>query len=336
MPLANVFWLLPALVGSALLSWVFCALAQSLNVVDAPDGIRKHQAVAVPRLGGAGMALTVIVMAAGSAALGVIPADVLQPMLPALAFAFCVALIGLWDDLTEANALIKLIIMAALAVGVAVYGLRIDSLTTPFGPVTMPAIMIAGSALWLVVMTNATNFMDGANGIAFGSLAIMFAGLGVAQFFDTGNAHQAVIIISCGAILGFLVHNLQGTLYAGDVGSLGFGALFAALGLASDLSAWTLATLALPFLVDVLLTLVWRARHGRPLMSAHRDHAYQRMMDYRWSHLDVAVFWWGLSGACAAAAVIGMLGGGALPQVLFWILTLVISGLWSLVPRESR
>ena len=67
-----------------------------------------------------------------------------------------------------------------------------------------------------------------------------------------------------GAIIGFLIHNLRGKLYAGDAGSLGLGALFASLGLISGLQVWTVATLALPFLIDVLMTLIWRAKHGRP------------------------------------------------------------------------
>ena len=87
--------------------------------------------------------------------------------------------------------------------------------------------------------------------------------------------------------------------------------------------------------MDVLLTLALRTRRGEPLFKAHLDHAYQALIKAGWPHEEVAVSWWALSATCAVAASIGAAAGGALPFVLFWLLALVLSGLWLVVQRKA-
>jgi len=137
---------------------------------------------------------------------------------------------------------------------------------------------IGGTALWFFVFMNATNFMDGSNGLAMGTLAIMVGGVSIHLYGHDQFQDLSVLgILMVAAILGFLFWNLQGKLYAGDAGSLFGGAVFASLGIyaAQDGNIWFPATLALPFLVDVFMTLIWRAQRGHNLLTPHRHHAYQ-------------------------------------------------------------
>ena len=66
---------------------------------------------------------------------------------------------------------------------------------------------------------------------------------------------------------------------------------------------WTAAILFLPFLVDVILTIFWRARNGQSIMTAHREHAYQLFLRSGWAHLPAAVLWWVFSWVCALVAM---------------------------------
>ncbi|MEM9938802.1 MAG: hypothetical protein AAF768_08145 [Pseudomonadota bacterium] len=313
------------------------------SIVDMPDGERKMQSKPVARLGGVTIILSAIV--AGLVIPGLIgvfttqsAAGVTVLMAWTLAqtnlatalliFVTIAFLLGLWDDIWTANTKLKLAILLLAALTSAWFGLRPHSLTSPFGHVQIPVLLTIGSALWLLVFTNAANFMDGSNGLSIGCLAIMLSGLAL-----IGSSHGAFDLsvgwfALFGAIGGFLVHNLRSNLYAGDAGALGLGALFASLGLASGLEVWTVATLALPFLVDVLLTLVWRAKHGRSWLSAHRDHAYQRLMDQGWGHLDVAILYWGLSAVCGVGAWIAVQSGGWVSFTLFWVLLVAGCVLW--------
>lgn len=329
-----------------------CALVKRLNVVDAPDEERKSQTAPVPRLGGLAILLgtlfgTVIGFLLLMLSYGVNPlttfVDLIEgtvligsSLAPAFAFTAFGFLIGLWDDLWEANTKIKLIGLTAGAVLAVFGGLMAAELPTPWFDIEQAAILIIGSAAWLLVMTNATNFMDGSNGLAIGCVTIMLAAL-YAIGISAGDWSFSVWIFPLfGAAIAFLMHNMRGRLYAGDAGALGLGALFSTLGLASGLEVWTVATLALPFLIDVLLTLVWRARRGRNWLAAHLDHAYQRLIADGWSHFDVVVLYWGLTACAGAMAYIGAQAGGEAPFLIFWTLTIVGTVIWVRHRRTAK
>lgn len=326
------------------LSWYTCSLTRRTGVVDAPDGKRKQQAAPVPRLGGLGIiAAIAIVFALAWTAHALLPAMQGHDWLPgpsrqviaALAISGLLAAIGTWDDIHPLAPRAKLGMVVVACIAAAMLGISVADLKTPFGSLDLPFVLLAGSALWLLVFSNAANFMDGSNGLSLGCLGIMFAGLGAAVAMEAGAAFPPGIAAIIAAIAGFLVHNMTGRLYAGDGGAFGIGGLFATLALISGLPVWTVATLALPFLVDVLLTLILRARHRQLWFEAHTDHAYQAFARAGWGHWDVAVLWWSLTGACAIAATLGAAAGGALPFVLFWLLALILSGLWLAIQRKA-
>ena len=130
----------------------------------------------------------------------------------------------------------------------------------------------------------------------------------------------------------------------GDAGSLFLGAWFGQAAL--DVSrgepgqggAWLAALALLPLLADVFLTLGWRTLRGRPLLMAHRDHAYQRLIDLSgWSHSRVAMVYAGLTAACLAVAWgVQAVAPGAGPFAAFWIAAFMMAVLWWRVPRRPE
>jgi len=350
-PVTDMVFIIIALMVIALasvLSWQFGHLVKRFGIVDRPDGDRKAQSAPVARLGGVAIFFVILVFLLLEWLIFTLipksdePEEIAywfytsRPYQAVLGMSLFAFLIGLWDDIGNAPTKLKLALLAITAIAAAYFGLHPDALNSPLGNITAPAALIIGSALWLLVFTNAANFMDGSNGLSIGSMAIMLGGLAI----STSAINQTMLHLGwfalLGAIAGFLIHNLRGTLYAGDAGALGLGALFASLGLASGLEVWTVATLALPFLIDVLMTLIWRAKHKRSWLEPHRDHAYQRLIDSGWSHIEVAVLYWGLSASCAVAAIITAKAGGEAPFVIFWTLTLAGIVMWSLNRREYR
>lgn len=329
-----------------------CHVVMGLGVVDAPDGERKTQAQSVPRLGGVAILMGTLLGGCLSfvilvVAHGVSPADTFQSLVagltsstlglaPVLGFVAIAFLIGLWDDIWTANTKLKLVLLAVASVALATLGLVPESLSTPWGHLSGPALLVVGSALWLLVFSNAANFMDGSNGLSIGCLAVMISGLAM---IGTATGHITFSLwwfSLLGAVAGFMLLNLRGQLYAGDAGALGLGALFAALGLVADLEVWTIATLALPFLLDVLLTLIWRAKHGRNWLEAHLDHAYQRLIASGWSHLETAFLYWGLSVTAVAMAYIAAQAGGFAPFIVFWTLTGAGTLIWIRHRRAAK
>ncbi len=326
----------PVLLGLPFLSILLCFLVIRFGVKDAPDGGRKTQKAPVPTAGGIAIFAA---LAVGLFLTGDLP-DLPGNGLPALAlFVLASVIIGFFDDVAGLNPKLKLVLLALVSLLAAYFGPRLGHFHLPFGPgegYGLPVwISVAGVALWLFVMANATNFMDGSNGLAMGSAMLMFAAFAVLLYWlairDPGTGVEMAMshttAIAAAATSGFLVWNMAGRLYAGDAGSLGVGALLGAAGLvvACRLTVWEPVILTLPFLVDVFMTLLWRARAGRHLFDAHRDHAYQLFLRAGWPHSRVAALWAGMTLVCGA----GLLGLGPLwgAQVIFALLALGI-GLW--------
>lgn len=338
--------MMPAFPAAAafLVSLLVCGLMIRFGPRDAPDGGRKTQARAVPSAGGLGVLAGI---AAALAAASLAPpagqddpfAAIAQSALAGPMILVLIAgLLGFADDRFNLPAGRKLGVLAAASLLAALYGPHIGHFwlpgTGPDGAGVPIVLALMGGALWLFVMANAVNFMDGANGIAMGSAAIMLAALAIIVAPPSGAAPGVLPLIlwaGVASLLGFLVWNLAGRLYAGDTGALAMGALVGGAGLAaaSVTSVWVAALVALPILADVFLTLIWRARHRRPLMQAHRDHAYQLLLRAGWSHLAVAGLWWAFSLVSGVAAILGARQGPPAAFALFAFLLVVSVLLWT-------
>ena len=277
--------------------------------LDTP-GARSSHARPTPTSGGVAVFAGVIAGAALLAALLRTPpgADVTV----VLAAAVAMGVLGAVDDRTALDARLKLAVGVLLAAGVAMALPHPRAL--PLAPglalPLAPLVSVAGAALWLLTVVNAVNFMDGADGLVPGGLPITFAALGVAAAGGGAAPVGAMCALAAAGYAGFLPWNLRGRLFQGDAGSLFGGFLFAGLHLAAaGRGAVPLLfgpLVLLPWLTDVLLTLLRRARARRPLLSAHREHLYQRWLQATGRpHLALAGR---NAGACgvAALAALGM------------------------------
>ncbi|MBS0987281.1 UDP-phosphate alpha-N-acetylglucosaminephosphotransferase [Acetobacter okinawensis] len=168
------------------------------------------------------------------------------------------------------------------------------------------------SVLWLIFMTNATNFMDGLNGLISGCLSCAAVALAVvAPTFGVPELQWPSLLLAC-SLLGFLPFNFpHARIFMGDVGSQGCGLLAgtAALYIASHTTlpgGWLLGpALLFPLIYDVVFTLIRRGCAGHPLLRAHRGHLYQIL--HR-SHVPVPVLscleWCMTLWGCAIASLV--------------------------------
>ncbi len=327
----NWSWLAAALAIAAVLSWIACLSVRNyLGVTDDPDNVRKLQAAPVPTSGGIGFAFATAVSAAGAWALAEgHPAGSATYVLIAAVFAMA---LGFVDDRWPLPARVKLIALLSIAVAMVGAGIRVDLFAPwPTAVLALPLVLAAlGSLAWIMVVVNAVNFMDGANGLAMGMGAIASVGLAVCGAI-VGEWEIALLSVSlAGALCGFLVWNVPGRLFAGDAGALFAGALLSGLGLllvrAQPELLLVPPLLLSPFLVDVLMTLIWRARRGRSWLSAHRDHAYQIALKAQMSHGQVALIHAIWAFNAAAVAVVATLAGSYAPTVA--AILLIVAGIW--------
>lgn len=301
--------LAPALLLTTVVAGLGSALVAWAGPLDQPRERGLHQgAVAtsggVAMVAGVGAGLWLLARATGESAAG---------LAGALGLATLMGLLGALDDLWDFGAKVKLLVQAAAALAFALMVARIEAIPLTAG-VSLPLgpwFGALGTALWIVVVGNAVNFMDGANGLAAGAVAIASTAFGVACLAAGAPALGGVALILAAAQLGFLPWNLGGRLFQGDAGALFSSTLLAALAVvgagATGRGApplWVAPLALLPMLTDVLLTLLWRARRRRPLLHAHREHLYQLWLGATGRpHGDLAWRAWLIGAVYGGAAI---------------------------------
>lgn len=129
---------------------------------------------------------------------------------------------------------------------------NITTIALPFG-FTIPL----GLFFWLLAVfvlvaeSNATNLTDGVDGLAGGTVAITFLGLG-AIVAPTSSGLMLFCACMSGSCLGFLVHNRNpARVFMGDTGSLALGGALAAVALQTN-TLWALFVLSGIFFVETL------------------------------------------------------------------------------------
>ena len=284
-------------------------------VHDHPDEARKLHVIPTPSAGGVGIVAGVL---AGIAlGLSLDRADWEANLALCVAIPLAGGILGLIDDIKPVSARVKLALLIALAGLFALLGPRLtDFELVNDGRLQLATwVSIAGVMLWLVVIANVVNFIDGANGLAMGCSMIAFCGL-AALSHQAGSAGPMVLAVSgaC-ACLGFLRWNgLAGAIFAGDVGALFVGLLIGTTGLwaaVTGVQPLAVALCVLPMLTDTLLTIIWRLRHGHDVLKPHDTHLYQLRIRAGARHGRVALDYSMRTALCVALAFYGQSHGAS-------------------------
>jgi len=259
-------------------------LAWRLGAVDRPGGRRAHHG-AVPRLGGVAIAAAVGLPLGFVLTRGV--QDVVHDRLFAiLVSASVVFAVGVVDDLRKLPVPAKL--AAEVAAGALLWwmGVRIETLSNPFAGGTWHpgAWGLPITVLWVVVVTNAVNLIDGLDGLAAGT-GVMIAGTLFVIAGDREPHLRVALVVLAGALAGFLRSNLPpASVFMGDSGSLLVGFLLASLAIVSYAKAAAMATVLLPAVVfglpllDMAYAVARRYARGVPLGAPDGEHIHHRLV----------------------------------------------------------
>lgn len=203
----------------------------------------------------------------------------------ALLSGVILTLVSLIDDLRGLKPFIRLIFhfITAIIAFALLGGLR--QLVIPGLEFDYRFLIYPFAVTGMVWFINLFNFMDGVDG--FASLQAIFICL--VMFFLSGSIVN-ILLIAC--ISGFLYWNWpRAKIFMGDVGSTQLGFILVVLGIyfhnIYSLSILNWIMLSSPFWFDATLTLYRRWRNGENLSQAHRKHAYQRIVQYGFSHMKV-------------------------------------------------
>jgi Fuc2NAc and GlcNAc transferase len=219
-------------------------------------------------------------------------------MLFALGVAL-VSLIGYWDDHQNLSAKFRLLAQFIVASGTVMLLHR--SMPEHLSLVVWKGFEIPFRDLWLILpiigivwSINLFNFMDGLDGLAsleaifvlgMGGVFLWHPEISGSEAFSNSNWPSAFSSLAFGMtflVLGFLIWNWpRAFVFMGDVGSYGLGFLIALFTLLGNLYysipivVWLIVYAV--FWFDATVTLIRRMIMGKAFMSAHCEHAYQRL-----------------------------------------------------------
>ncbi|HTR66217.1 MAG TPA: MraY family glycosyltransferase [Terriglobales bacterium] len=243
-------------------------------------------------------------------------------------------LLGVYDDLRGVNAYVKFAVQAIAGCILYAFGLQIFDLPVLFGThhafpwfVSLPL-----TVLWVLAITNAFNLIDGLDGLAAGSALFSTLVVFVVALLSQSSFMTISTLAMAGAILGFLRFNFNpATIFLGDCGSLFIGFMLSALALRGAQKAPTAVAVAIPVvsfglpILETTLSVVRRFISGRPVFTADREHIHHKLLQLGFSHRQVVVLLYAVSGIFALLSLFLLWPTGS---TLGLILAVLGTGIW--------
>lgn len=271
--------------------------------------------------------------------------------------------VGVVDDLLELPAMAKLAGQVLAAGVVVLNGVRTYWIALPGRIIALDtATSVLITVFFILVCTNAINFVDGLDGLAAGVV-----GIGAAAFFfytyllayqhnlQLAATASLVTIAVTGVCLGFLPHNFHpARMFMGDSGAMLLGLLMASSMISltgqvdSSALAGTgsgllvsylpiivpLAAMALPIL-DLVLAYTRRTIAGQWWFVADKQHLHHRLLQRGHTQVRVALIMY----LWAAVISFGITAVGLIGRWWAWVTVLVavlVAAVLTMLPVSGR
>lgn len=219
-------------------------------------------------------------------------------------------IIGTLDERHNLSPGVQLLGQALIVSTVVLTGWTIPYITNPLGPgiIYLPTVIGALlAALWLIILMNTINWLDGSDGLAGSVGVVAFITLIAISLLPTTYDTQTLFLalIGLGATAAFLVWNWPpAKVYLGTTGSWWLGLYLGLVAIAGQGKiATTVLVLALP-LLDAIYVIIKRLLAGQPPWRGDTaSHFHHRLRARGVSPRAICLI---------AAAVSAILGAGAL------------------------
>jgi len=305
-----------------LLTWVVRWLAPRIGAVNNPATDSRHtHRRPTATLGGAAMfagLLAAMAVASRIPQFGEMFEGSSEPLGVLLAAGVMFG-VGALDDLREVSPPAKIAGQALSGGLLSLMGVTMFFFRIPFAEsdfvVLSPDLAPLVTVLWVVVMANAINLIDGLDGLAAGIAIIAGAALFIYsdRLFDAGlldgsNIAPLVAVMTVGMAAGFLPHNFSpARIFMGDAGAMLLGLMLAVTTItvggrvADQFSGQTyffFAPLFIPIvilgvpLLDTAFSFLRRVARRRSFATPDQDHLHHRLV--RLGHgprRSVAILW---------------------------------------------
>ena len=294
-------------------------LAFKIGAVDVPKDNRRMHKKPIPRLGGLAIVIAFLLCT-------FLFVKLEKQMQGILLGAIIILVVGVLDDCMALPALPKFFAQIAAATIVVMHGCEIRYVTNPFSVVPIDLGWLAGpvTVFWIVLMTNAVNFIDGLDGLAVGVSGISTATMLVIALLLGEESVAVVLAALLGACIGFIPYNFNpAQIFMGDTGSTFLGFVLASISVQGLFKMYAVISFMVPFLIlgvpffDVSFAVIRRLAKGQNPMTADRGHIHHRLIDMGLSQKQSVAIVYMLTGVLGLAAVLLANNTGTKAFILF-------------------
>ncbi|NLZ97715.1 MAG: undecaprenyl/decaprenyl-phosphate alpha-N-acetylglucosaminyl 1-phosphate transferase [Micrococcus sp.] len=298
---------------TALLSFALTPVARMLGVrgrVYTPSRKRDMHREPIPKLGGAAMAIAVVIAMGLSSLVPFLSGIYQAPIRGILGAILIILIMGVADDLWDLHWIVKFAGQVVAAGIVAAASIRVEAMPVGWIHVDNEIAQILITIFVIVLTINAFNFIDGLDGLAAGVAVIGGSAFFLYSYvltrtinaYDYSNLSTLLTALLIGACIGFLPFNFHpAKIFMGEVGAQLIGLLMAtaAVAVTADLGALEgfrfrnvpaympillpLAVMLLPLLDLVMAVLRRTARRSSPF-TADRGHIHHKLVDGGYTH----------------------------------------------------
>jgi UDP-GlcNAc:undecaprenyl-phosphate/decaprenyl-phosphate GlcNAc-1-phosphate transferase len=272
-------------IGTIILTPLIAKFAIIHRVLDQP-GQNKVHLEPKPLLGGVAIffcfALTVLIF---------LPLD--EKLLSFVLATTVLLLTGLIDDIYNIKPIFKIIgqIIAASIVilsDISLYRFMFDYFSRFHIPDFIVLVLLIG---WVVLIINAFNLIDGLDGLAAGTAAIILIAMAISLVITGGNPNIfGVQMVGLGACLGFLIYNFNpAKIFMGDTGSMLLGFALATMHLytikypfSAQLVLGSMFIFAYPAL-DITYAFFRRIRNKNSVFKGDKNHIHHIILSLGFS-----------------------------------------------------
>jgi UDP-GlcNAc:undecaprenyl-phosphate/decaprenyl-phosphate GlcNAc-1-phosphate transferase len=252
------------------------------------SGPQKFHTQIVPRVGGIGILLALLVTSIGALVFFKLERGAL--LLQLMACALPSFLVGLLEDITKKIGVKTRLIATAISAGLAGYFLNswISDLHVPIinDLLMISFISMAFTIIAITGLANAYNIIDGFNGLASMVAIISLLAIGYIAFKVNDPILASACLIVIGAIGGFFIWNYpRGLIFLGDGGAYLIGFLIAVLSILlvkrnPTVSPW-FALLVNAYPIFETLFTIWRRKVHQGKNPGLPDGAHFHSLIYR-------------------------------------------------------
>ncbi len=267
---------------SYLMTPFVCRFAHAMNVVDIPNERKVHTSP-TPLMGG-----VAVFFAFGVGAVSTFWYSLeLKGVVYAAALVF---ILGLLDDIFDLSSVLRLVVQVAAVFILFLHGVEIDFIPDYTRYHVFEKLV---TAVWVLGITNAVNFLDGLDGlcVGFGAIASFF--FGIIAFLTQQYFLMFLAFSLAGSCLGFMPWNFRrgrALVFLGDAGSMSIGFTLASFAVMGEWAENNVAALIVPILIlflpiyDTMMTTYFRVMDGKVrtvrqwLDYVGKDHLHHRLL----------------------------------------------------------